>query len=119
MQADHLVVDDAALGVEVAGVEQLLELPAHLAVSAGHPLQVAEDAAEGDVAGVVQAGVAPDGDSPLVLGVEDLALGLLIQGTGDIDAGDLGPETRGDRLDRQRHGVSHSDQKIAYTKGAT
>ncbi len=104
VQLDHLVADDLALGVEVGGVEDLLVLvPGGSAGGHRRQLQVAEDTAEGDVALVVEAGVAPHRDAPLVLSGDDLAPGGLVERPGDVDAGNLGAEARQDRLYGKRH----------------
>ncbi len=106
MQAEHLVVVDIALVIQVAGVEQLGQRHARLAV--GHARgqhQLAEDAAEGDVAFVGEAGVPEDADAMAIHGGHDLGLDRGVQRLCDIHAGYLGAE-RMQRLDGQGHGVS-------------
>ena len=106
-EADALIVDDVAFGIEVRSVEQFgLAHPADLARMAWGEFDMAEDSAEGDVGRIGKPGVAPHGDAPFVLDRADFLLRRPVERLGDVHARDFRPEAVGDRLDGDGHGVT-------------
>src|SRR5690606_25335543 len=78
-----------ALGIEIAGIEQKDARPP---VTRRQTLQMAEIAGEGDLALVIQPGIAIDGDAPFVLLGDNLPDRLSVQRLADVHSGNLRSE---------------------------
>jgi len=99
----------------------VVEARARAAAQRGE-LDMAEDATEGDVAFIVETGVAEDADAPLRHGIQNRPAVRIGQGLADIDTGQFGTEARQNRLDLEHvaaspmivHGRRHAARRRLY-----
>jgi hypothetical protein len=94
VEARALVADDGAVKIEIPGVEHLGQREAGIRQHRRSAEEIAENAAEGDVAFIRQPGISPDRDAPLVLRPANGFSGFVIERPGQVDARQLGPEAR-------------------------
>src|SRR5262249_31178116 len=94
VEAAPLVREDVPFAVEIARVEQLRMVETGLAEEVRRQLELAEQAAEGNVGLVREPGAAEDADSVPRHGTPDLGEGGRIDRAREVDAVDLADETR-------------------------
>src|SRR6185312_1380938 len=98
-------------------------MPVWAAIRGGRQLELSERAAECDVCLIGEAGMTPDGHTPLALGVEHRLARLGSQRLRQVEACDFGAKTRqdGSDLQLQRFVALHRGRpcNIAIRAGST
>ena len=85
---------DLSVTIDIGRIEQFrFGKAGFLAVGRGQ-FDLAEDAREGDMAGIVEPGIAPHGNAPAVLDVADFLLCRLVERLRNIDTRYFSTETR-------------------------